>query len=125
MKNNHRGIKARILSFKYAMKGFAHLFRDEPNSIIHFLCALLAIVAGFYFDITRYDWLWILSAITLVLVTEILNTAIENLVDIVRPDYDLKAGKVKDLCAGAVLLASLYAVGVGVAVFLPHVTVIL
>lgn len=121
MKNNHRGVQGRIRSFGFAMKGLAHLLKDEPNSLVHLLAAAGAFSAAWFFDVTPGEWLWIASAVVLVFITETLNTAIENLVDLVQPEFHPLAGKVKDLCAGAVLLAALYALVVAFIVFLPYI----
>lgn len=121
MKNNQRGLQGRIRSFGFALRGLGYLFRDEPNSLLHLLAAAGAFSAGCYFGLNRNEWLWMASAVALVFITEILNTAMENLVDLVQPEYHPLAGKVKDLCAGAVLLAALYALVVACSIFLPYI----
>lgn len=117
MKNNDRRIAGRIKSFGYAFQGIRHLLKDEPNSWIHVTAMIAVIAAGFYFSISGTEWLWVASAICAVFVTELLNTAIENLVDMVQPEFHPIAGKVKDLCAAAVLVSAFYAVVVGLMVF--------
>lgn len=107
-------------SFKFAFKGL-QLVLKENNFQVHLLCTFLVLVAGFTFNLTAYAWLWISSAVFLVFISETINTAIEHLVNLVSPDYNELAGKVKDLAAGAVLLASVYAFIVGVIIFTPFV----
>lgn len=120
MKNNESkpfSPLARANSFSYAFKGLKLFFATQHNSWIHVFAACTVIAAGFIFGITKTEWLFVVVAIALVLITEILNTAIEFLVDFVSPDYNELAGKIKDLAAGAVLFASLMAAVIGVLVF--------
>lgn len=74
---------------------------------------------GFYLEVTITDWLWLIAAIGFVLVTEIINSAIENLVDLVSPEKQKKAGLIKDMAAAAVLIASITAAIIGVLIFYP------
>lgn len=123
MKNNESkpfSPLARANSFRYAFKGLKIFFATQHNSWIHLVAALSVIAAGFFFSITKTEWLFVVTAIALVLITEMLNTAIEFLVDLVSPDYNELAGKVKDLAAGAVLFAALMAAVIGILVFGPY-----
>lgn len=97
------------------------MFASEPNSKIHLVAALVVISLAWFLEVSRYDWLWLVFAITLVFIAELINTAVEHLVDLVEPNYNEIAGKVKDLMAGAVLVAALFSVVVGVVVFWPYV----
>lgn len=107
-----------IKSFRYALKGLKYVIR-ENNMQFHILAAILVSVAGFYFQLQITEWLWICSAIFMVFISETFNTAIEYLVNLVSPEYNPIAGKVKDLSAAAVLLAALYALLVAILVFVP------
>ncbi len=123
MKNNESkpfSPLARANSFRYAFKGLKLFFTTQHNSWIHLFATLCVIAAGFFFGITKTEWLFAVTAIALVLITEMLNTAIEFLVDFVSPEYNELAGKVKDLAAGAVLFAALMAAAIGVLVFGPY-----
>ena len=75
----------------------------------------------FYFEITLHEWIAVVCAIGIVIVSEILNTAIEKLTDMVSPEIHPKAKVVKDLAAGAVLMASIVAAVIGLIVFLPKI----
>jgi diacylglycerol kinase (ATP) len=112
--------QARVNSFRYAFKGLKLFFATQHNSWIHLVAALSVIASGFLFCITKTEWLFVIVAIALVIITEMLNTAIEFLVDFVSPEYNEAAGKVKDLAAGAVLFASIMAAVIGVLVFGPY-----
>jgi len=113
-------IRNRISSFRYAFQGLSDLFRHQPNARIHLLAAVLAVALGFYYHISRMEWIALSICITLVLALEALNTALEYLTDLVSPDFHPLAGKAKDVAAAAVLLAAAGAVVVGLLIFIPH-----
>lgn len=110
-------IKKTFLSFRYAIQGIRYCIRQENNFRVHVIACVAVIIAAFYAKLSRVEWCMILLAIALVLVSEIFNTAIERLVDIVSPEHHPKAGIIKDITAGAVLVASIVAVLIGVLVF--------
>lgn len=112
--------KARANSFKYAFKGLKLFFITQHNSWIHLVAAFSVIATGLFFNITKTEWLFVIVAISLVIIAEMLNTAIEFLVDLVSPEFNEMAGKVKDLAAAAVLFSALMAVIIGVFVFGPY-----
>lgn len=95
-----------------------YFFNRETNAKIHLGTAVLAILFGYYFNIEKFEWFMVLSAISLVFVTEIINTSLEVFVDLVSPNFNEMAGKVKDLAAAAVLFASAFALVIGLIVFL-------
>src|SRR5688500_7793276 len=101
-------------SFIYAIQGIHASLREQRNLKVQILVALLTVGAGFYFNISAIEWCLILLTIGLVIGLEMINTAIESLVDLVTHEWKPLAGKVKDMAAGAVLAASIIAVIVGV-----------
>ena len=101
------------------------MFRNELNMQIHLLAAIGVLVAGFMLEINRIEWIFIIFAIVGVWVAEMFNTSIEILTDLVSPDFHELAGRVKDIAAGAVILATLGAVVIGGLVFLPKLWLIL
>lgn len=111
----------RIASFRYAFQGLADLFRSQPNARIHALAVALVTAAGFYWHISRLEWMAIVGCIALVLAFEAINTALEYLTDLVSPDYHPLAGKAKDVAAAAVLIAALGAIIIAAIVFLPRI----
>lgn len=113
--------KERLNSFRYAFKGIWLALGAEHNFIIHLLAALFVILIGFYFNVSKQDWLWLTIAIALVLITEMINTAIERLVDLVEPNQNPLAGKIKDMAAAAVLIAAMTAVIIGLIILLPYI----
>jgi diacylglycerol kinase (ATP) len=106
-------------SFSYAFKGLYLLFTSQRNAKIHAIAALLVIILGFLFQIVWYEWALLIFAIGLVLSAEAINTAIEYLTDLVSPQQNEQAGKVKDLAAGAVLLTAITAFIIALLVFVP------
>ncbi len=108
-----------IKSFGYAVNGIGYAFKTQPNFRFHCTAILVVLIAGLYFRLELFEWLWILMATALVLVSELFNTAIEVLVDLVSPAYHVKAGLVKDLSAAAVLIAAIIAATIGLIIFIP------
>ncbi|MEN1785666.1 MAG: diacylglycerol kinase family protein [Bacteroidota bacterium] len=111
----------RFKSVGYALKGIVEVVRTEANFQVQIIVSTIVIAAGFYFDLTKIEWILQLFCIGLVLGVESLNTAIERLSDKVSPDFDPQIGKVKDLSAGAVLLVSITAIIVGLLIYLPKI----
>lgn len=107
-------------AFVVAFKGIGFALRHERNVKLHFISTVLVYALAGYVKVSRVDLLWLSSAIALVWVTELLNTAIEQLTNLVHPEHHPVAGRVKDLAAGAVLLASLYGIAVAILVFYPY-----
>lgn len=106
-----------IRGFGYAGKGIVFAFSEQLNPKIHALVAIIVIAAGFYFHITSLEWLAIVIAIGLMMTSELINTALEYVVDLVSPEHKPLAGKIKDIAAAAVLMAAITAAVVGVVVF--------
>lgn len=111
--------KHRALSLKYAIEGVITAFRDQPNLKLHFILAIAVTVIGFFLGISKLEWLIIILTIGLVLATELVNTAIEEIVDSFTSEVHPAAKKAKDVGAAAVLIASITAVIVGILIFLP------
>jgi diacylglycerol kinase len=113
-------MKTFLQSVRYALQGLQAAFVGR-NFRIQLGMALLVLAAGFYFSVTRLEWCVLLFNIALVLSLEVVNSSLENLVDLVTRERHPLAGKVKDLAAGAVVVASAMAVVMGVIVFWPYV----
>ncbi|MEJ1237729.1 diacylglycerol kinase family protein [Chryseolinea sp. T2] len=108
-------------SFVYAVNGIWSGVTDQLNLKVQIGVAIVVIGAGFYYAITPMEWCVILLCIGLVLGLEMMNSAIESLVDLVTLERNPLAGKIKDIAAGAVLLVSLISVVIGVLVFRKYV----
>ncbi|AIW40811.1 MULTISPECIES: diacylglycerol kinase family protein [Paenibacillus] len=105
------------MTFRYAAEGVMYALRTQVNMRIHVAMALFVIVAGLTLHISRLDWLFVCVAIAIVIVAELFNTAVEAAVDLISPDIHPLAKAAKDTAAGAVLLAAVFAVIIGIFVF--------
>jgi len=117
MNNQKFSIRKRLLSFKYAFNGLWLLIRDEHNSRIHLVFAVLTIFGGFWFKISSTEWMILMLTIALVFAAEFFNSAIEALADKISPEVDPSIKKAKDVAAGGVLLSAIISVIVGVLIF--------
>lgn len=109
-----------LQKFGFALRGSMLSFKSEVSIRIQLGCAVAATCLGFYLNISHNDWLWIVMATAMVLITETLNTAIEKLVDLVSPGYNQLAGMVKDIAAGAVFMAAVASAIIALLVFIPY-----
>ena len=107
-------------SFKFAGRGIIKVFLCERSFRLQLLFFALTIAAGFIFKITGTEWVFIILASSLVLVTEMINTALEYAVDLVTEEYRVLAKHIKNITAGAVLISSLLAVVAGLIIFIPY-----
>jgi len=106
-------------SFRNAFRGLGQAFVRERNMRIHTATAVLCILLGVVCCLDPISWAVVFVAIGLVVVAELLNTAIERVMDMINPEYSRKAGAVKDIAAGAVLVAAIVAAILGILVFAP------
>lgn len=116
--------RQRALSFKYAIEGLVTAMRDQPNLIIQFCIAAIVLALGFYFQISKAEWLAITLTIGFVITFELTNTAIEEIVDSFTNQVHPAAKKAKDVSAAAVLFAATTAIVVGLIIFLPHISAV-
>ena len=112
---------ARWLSIRHAARGVAVVFRTQHNAWLHAIATGVVLAAGIFVGLSRLEWCAIVLAMMAVWTAEALNTAIELVVDLASPDVHPLAGRVKDVAAGAVLIAACGALVVGILVFAPHV----
>lgn len=129
--NNHFGNQQpfspqkRARSFVYAFKGIFYMMRTQHNFWIQMVIGILTIVLGFVLKISLMEWCLVILSIGMVLGAETFNSAVEALTDLVHPDHDPKAGLVKDLAAGAVLITAIVAAAVGLMIFIPKIIALL
>lgn len=93
--------------------------KSEPNNRTHVALALLALAGGWYFHIDTGEWLAIILSIGLVLSAEAFNASLERLCNVVHKEHHPKIRAVKDISAGAVLIAALIALAVALVIFVP------
>lgn len=115
-----RFILGRRPAFEHAFHGLIHVLLTQHNARIHLAMTILVVISGFLLKLNGFEWTVVIIAIGLVWVTEIINTALEALVDLVTQQYHPLAKIAKDTSAAAVLFASLIAVLLGLVVFTPH-----
>ena len=118
-------IKRLAKSFGYAFAGFKKSFKEEANMKIHVMMAFLVIICAFLFKVSRIEWIILLFAIVLVIASELLNTSIENLVDLVCKEQNNKAGLIKDVSAAFVMVFAITSAIIGLIIFIPKLLNIL
>jgi len=116
---------ARLKSFGYAFNGIKYALTTQHNFYIHVTLTIVAIILGFILKISNTEWVAIVIVIGLVISAEIFNTAIEELVNLVSPKKNKKAGIIKDLAAGAVLVLAMAALITGTIIFLPKLIILI
>ncbi|SEH60526.1 undecaprenol kinase/diacylglycerol kinase (ATP) [Halobacillus karajensis] len=107
------------VGFRFAWNGIVWVFKAERNFRIHLAFALLVIVSAFLLKVSLWEWTAIMIIISLVLTLEMINTAMERLLDHFHPEIHPVIGSIKDITAGAVLVASISSVFIGLIIFLP------
>jgi diacylglycerol kinase len=110
-----------LRSFTFAGRGVWYVIRTQRNMRVHLVAAACAIAAGLALRIGAVDWACVIITIGVVMAAEALNTVVEALTDLTSPEFHPLAKTAKDAAAGAVLITSVAAVGVAVAVFLPRI----
>ena len=122
--DNKRKWKNRDLlsSLDFALTGIYTAFQEERNMRKHAVTSLVVVLAGFVFQVSKIEWLFLLLSIFLVIAFEILNSAIEGVVDLASHyHFSMLAKKAKDMAAGAVLVVSLFAAVTGLIIFIPRI----
>lgn len=120
-RKKQKGIKKFVNSFTYPLKGLRYAYKNEQNLAVDVGIALIVLIFGFLFKINKYEWAILVLTIGLVISCELLNTAIEAVVDLVTEEYHPLAKVAKDTSAAAVLVFAIIAVIVGLIIFMPKV----
>jgi undecaprenol kinase/diacylglycerol kinase (ATP) len=121
MKQQKFSTLKRLQSFKYAFNGLLVLIKEEHNARIHLFATIGVLIAGFTLKISTIEWFAVIFTCGFVLVTEIINSAIENLADFISPEKDERIKKIKDLSAAAVLVSAITALLIGLIIFIPEI----
>ena len=111
----------RLKSVGYAFKGAFLLLKTEASIKIQFGIAILVSIAGVYFKLSTTEWIVQFLAIGMVMSTEGINTAIEEIANFIHPEHHNKIGLIKDIAAGAVFIAAIFAVIIGFIIYLPKI----
>jgi diacylglycerol kinase (ATP) len=104
-------------SFNFAFEGIIHVLRTQRNMRVHFAVAVIVLVAGLWTGVTKLELIALLLAIAFVFITEMINSALEQAIDVATTSFDPLAKLAKDVAAGAVLIATVNAVAIGYLVF--------
>ena len=107
--------------FKVAFLGIKVAFKEEKNLQFDFIMAMMVTGCGFLFHVSKIEWLFLIFAMSQVIIAEMTNTVIENIVDFICPEYNLQAKKIKDLACGMVLSACIFSAIIGLLIFVPYI----
>lgn len=118
--SNMNYLKKRGNAFVFAIQGLVAGFKRESHLQFHIIATVLVTVVGFYFRINYLEWCILLASIFLVLISEIINTAIEKLCDVVTYDIHPTIKYIKDISAAAVLLACIFSIIAGILILGPY-----
>ena len=119
MSPNKFSLKSRFGSFRFAMNGLLSLLKNEHNSRIHLLAAILAILIGIILKLDHYEWALLIISIGIVFLSELFNSSLESLADLIDPEWNELIMKAKDYSAAAVLISAIVAIVVGGLIFIP------
>ena len=109
-------------SMQHAVNGIKTVFQDERNFRFDVVAAIGVVILGFLLNIERVEWYWIVFCIFLMFILEMLNTVVEQLVDLmVEHNYHLAAKKAKDVAAGVVLMGAIFVLLIASGIFIPKI----
>jgi diacylglycerol kinase len=110
-----------LKSFRHAFEGISIAFKDHPHFRVHTAAGIMALLLAYLLKVTRFELLIIIFTINLVLITEMLNTSLEEITNLITVKWSRQAKIAKDVAAGMVLLTALSSVVVGLLVFGPYI----
>jgi len=113
---------ARCKSILIAVAGIRSFFSKEVHGRLHLILALIAIAISLICGLNPLEWLFIVLSLTLVFISEMFNTCIERIMDYINKDYDPRIKIIKDIAAGAVLVAAIFAIIVAAVILLPKLS---
>ena len=114
-------MKKLIKSFKYAIEGIITGIKQERNMKIHIIIMILVIIFGIILKISKIEWIICIILFGFVISLELVNTAIENTVDLVTLEKKTKAKIAKDVAAGSVLVSAITSIIIGLIIFIPKI----
>lgn len=118
-RKRQKGIKKFLLSFTYPIKGLKYAYRNEQNLTVDVGMALIVVIFGFLFRIETWEWAVLIITVGIMLALELVNTAIEAVVDLVTEEYHPLAKVAKDTSAAAVFVFAIVSIIIGLIIFLP------
>lgn len=120
-KNQTLSIRAREESFQYAFSGIKQFFKSEPNALFHLAATFLVVLCGVILRITKMEAIALILCIGFVWVAELFNTCIEKIMDCITTQKHPQIKFIKDIAAGAVLIAAISALITGCIIFIPKI----
>lgn len=114
-----RGVKRFIASIKNSLNGLIYAYLNEQSLTLHAFLTIIVLISGFYFHISKMQWAILVVVMAIIMIAELLNTAIEAVVDMVTDKYHTLAKVAKDCASAAAFIASILALGLYLYVFLP------
>lgn len=108
-------------SFGFALAGIVHAFKDNRNIRIHIIIAIFVLLASFLLGLTKIEKLILLLVIVLVIASEMINTALEEMTNLITNEHRQEAKAAKDVAAGMVLVTAIGAIIVGLIIFYPYI----
>lgn len=109
------------VGFSHALAGIIAVYQSEMNFRFHLLVTCIVTISGWIVQLAPLEWVAIMIVIGMVLISELINTSIEKLIDYVKPEIHPQARFIKDAAAGAVFISSIIAVVIGLIIFLPKI----
>ena len=114
-------IKRLVKSFHYAFKGLVKTFHEEQNLKVQFTVGLVVLLLALFYQVSHLEWCLLIFAIGLVILTEVINSAVERVTDVLKPRINGYVKEIKDIMAAGVMLASIVAVLIGIIIFWPYI----
>src|SRR5436309_1303842 len=118
--NSQLSFTGRIRSIRCAFRGIGIMLASQQNAWVHAVATIIVTIVGLYLGLSKAEWCWIILATVAVWTAETINTAFEFLTDVASPEFHPLAGKAKDVAAGAVLIAAIGSVIIGVVILGPY-----
>lgn len=109
-----------LKSFVYAFRGLFKVFREEQNLRVQAIVAILVFILAWFFNVSNLEWCILFLVIAIVILMEIINSAIERITDVLKPRINSYVKEIKDIMAAAVMTASVIAVIIGILIFWPY-----
>jgi len=120
-RKKQKGIKKFLISFKYPIKGLKYAYKNEQNLVVDVGISLIVLIAGFIFKLSNVEWLIVILTIGAVISLELMNTAVEAVVDLVTEEYHPLAKVAKDTSAASVFIIAIISAVIGIIIFLPKI----
>ena len=114
-------VKRFIKSFRFALEGINYSLNNDQNLVVHFIASLCVIIASIMFDISPFEMAILGLTILMVISTEMINSAIEKMVDLITKEHRMEAKIAKDVSSGMVLVTAIGAIIIGILIFTPYI----